>query len=122
MISKTRIDRKMKRKTDMYLVKTIVSAKKGNKWLEVGHLISGPTRKQSKINLRVIEKNTSEGDTVVIPGKVLSEGEISKKIRIAALGFSKKAVEKLKSKKCEIVSIAEEIKSNPEAKGIKILR
>jgi len=112
----------MRRKTDMYLVKTIVSAKKENKWVEVAHFISGPTRKHSKVNLNQIDKETKEGDTVIIPGKVLGEGEISKKVRIAALGFSESAIKKLKDKKCEAVSIDEEIKINPTAKGIKIIR
>jgi len=64
---------------------------------------------------------SKEGDTVVIPGKVLSEGEISKKIRVVAKGFSEKAREKLLKSKTPIAFIEEEIKTNPEGKGIKIL-
>ena len=122
MISKTRIDKKMKKKTDLYLVKTIVAAKKENKWVEIAHVISGPRRKQVEVDLGEIEKNTSEGDTVVVPGKVLGEGDITKKVRVAALGFSSSAVRKLKAKKGEVVSIAEEIKINPEAQGIKVMK
>jgi len=38
------------------------------------------------------------------------------------LNFSKKAEEKLKKAGCEIITISEEIKKNPEMKGLKILK
>ena len=74
------------------------------------------------LNLTEIEKNSKEGDTIVIPGKVLSQGDINKKIKVVALGFSEKAREKLMKSKSDPTSILEEVKKNPEAKGIKILR
>lgn len=47
---------------------------------------------------------------VVIPGKVLSQGEIKKKIRVVAYKFSEKAKEKLLKEKIQISSIMDEIK------------
>lgn len=120
MKSKTLIDKQMKRKTSSELIETIKKAKKKNNWLEVAGLLSSP--KRISVNLKEIEKKSEEGDTILIPGKVLSEGEISKKIRIAAMNFSGKAGKKLKGKNCKLVSILEEIKENPDAKGIKILK
>lgn len=122
MISKTRINRKLERKTNPELIENILAAKKNNSWKEIAHLISYPRRLQISKNLEEIEKISKEGDTIIVPGKVLGEGEVSKKIRVCAVGFSEKAREKLKSKKCEIVSIKEEIKINPKAQGIKILK
>ena len=112
----------MKRKLNPELVASIMKAKKLEKWLAVAHIISGPRRKKVSVNLDEIDKETKEGDTIVVPGKVLGQGEISKKIRIAALSFSKDAREKLKEKKCEAVSILDEIKINPQARGLKILK
>ncbi len=110
----------MKRKNNLELVETIIKSKKNNKWLEVARILSGP--KRISINIGNIEEETKEGDIIVVPGKVLSEGDISKKIRIVALNFSDKAKEKLNNKKCEIVTILEEIKVNPKGDGIKILK
>ncbi|MBA7688989.1 hypothetical protein ES703_97481 [subsurface metagenome] len=73
------------------------------------------------VNLEKIDKETKEGETVVIPGKVLSQGEINKKVKIIALRFSEKAKEKLLKSKSEFLSIIEEIKKNPTAKRIRIL-
>ena len=74
------------------------------------------------LNLTEIDKDSKEGDTVVVPGKVLSQGEINKKIKVVALGFSEKAREKLMKSKSDPTTILEEIKKNPDAKGVKMLR
>lgn len=121
MKTKTKIESQLQRKTNKELVETIIAAKKKEKWLEVASVLSSPRRESININLDQIDKLTKEGDTVVVPGKVLSQGEISKKIKIVAFGFSEKAKEKLLKSKVQTSSIMEEIKKNPEAKGIRIL-
>lgn len=121
-ISKSRIEKKMQRKTSKEIVDTIMKAKKSKSWLEIANLISVPRRLQASINIDEIDKISKEGDTVLVPGKVLGNGDISKKIRIVSLYFSKSARDKLKARKCEIVSVAEEIKENPNARGIKVIR
>jgi|SRR3989338_424383 len=122
MKSKTKIEKQLKRKINPELVETIIKAKKNDKWLGIASLLSAPRKLKISVNLEKIEKESKEGDTIIVPGKVLSQGDISKKIRIAALSFSQQAREKLKNRKCEIVTIKEEISKNKEAKGVKILR
>ena len=122
MKSKTKIEKQLKRKINPELVETIIKAKKNDKWLGIASLLSAPRKLKIYVNLEKIEKESKEGDTIIVPGKVLSQGDISKKIRIAALSFSQQAREKLKNRKCEIVTIKEEISKNKEAKGVKILR
>ncbi|MCH7567814.1 MAG: 50S ribosomal protein L18e [Nanoarchaeota archaeon] len=111
----------MKRKKDKEIVETIIAAKKNKDWNKVVQVISGSRRKYASVNLKEIEKQTTTGDTVVIPGKVLGIGNITKKVRVCALGFSDSAREKLKSANGEIVTIFEEINKNPKAEGIKII-
>jgi large subunit ribosomal protein L18e len=120
-MNKTKIEKKLKRKTNPELVSTIISAKKNDKWLKVAHLISMPKRKQMAMNLGEINKQAKDGETIVICGKVLSVGELNKKVKVVALGFSKEAKEKLKKNKIEIAIIEEEIKKNKDAKNIHIL-
>ena len=48
--------------------------------------------------------------------------ELNKKIKVFALSFSEKAREKLLNFKCEVSNILEEIKKNPEAKGVRIIK
>ena len=119
MKSKSKIKKQTKKKTSTELVRTILLAKKHNSWVEVAKILSGPRKKRVNKNIDEIKK---EGENIVVPGKVLSQGEVDKKIRIIALSFSEKAKEKLIKAGCEVLSISEEIKKNPEAKGIKILK
>ena len=58
---------------------------------------------------------------VLIVGKILGSGEIDKKISVSALGFSKKAEEKLKKAWCDFKLIKQEIEKNPKLKGVKII-
>lgn len=122
MKSKTKISKQLEKKSNTELVETIIDAKKQEAWILLAGILSGPRRERICMNLEDIEKQSKEGETIVIPGKVLSQGELTKKIKVVALTFSDKAKEKLLSSKCQISSIQDEIKSNPSAKGIKILR
>jgi large subunit ribosomal protein L18e len=122
MKSKTKISKQLERKSNSNLVETILSGKKNDSWKDIAGILSGPRRNKICINLEEINKNSKAGETIVVPGKVLSQGEIDKKIKVIALNFSEKAKEKLLSAKCETSYILEEIKSNPSAKGIKIIK
>ena len=120
--SKTKIQKQLQRKRNPELVETILAAKKNEKWLEVAGILTNSKRKKICKNIDEIEKDAKEGEIIIIPGKVLSMGESSKKLKIAALNFSEKAKDKLLTSKSQIISILDEIKSNPSAKGIKILK
>ena len=118
-ISKTRISKRMKKKTNSELVETIMLAKKHN--LELAKLLSIPTRRRIKKNLEEIDKEAKENETIIVPGKVLGQGNINKKIRVVALSFSENAEEKLKKAKCETRTLSEELKKSKKLEG-KILK
>ncbi|NCO11578.1 50S ribosomal protein L18e [Candidatus Pacearchaeota archaeon CG_4_9_14_0_2_um_filter_39_13] len=122
MMSRTKIKFRKRKKTNTELVETIELALRSPAWGKVAMILAGPKSNYSTINLKEIDEKTSAGDTVVILGKVLSVGEIKKKIRICAISFSKNAEEKIKKSKGEAVSVLEEIKKNAKAEGIKIIR
>lgn len=122
MKSKTKISKQLERKSNSGLMETIVAAKKQGAWVEVAALLSAPRRNKTCLNLEDIDKESKAGETIVVPGKVLSQGNVDKKLKVVAFSFSDKAKEKLLSSKCEVSSILDEIKSNPSGKGIKILK
>jgi len=122
MKSKTKIEKQAERKKRPSLVETILLAKKNKAWQEVAGFLAAPRRNKVEINLEKIEEASKDGDIIVVPGKVLSQGDISKKIKIVAMSFSEKAREKLLKCKSEILTISEEIKKNPEAKGVQIIK
>jgi large subunit ribosomal protein L18e len=122
MKSKTKISKQLERKSNSNLAETILVAKKQEAWVGIAGILSSPRRNRICINLEEINKEAKAGETIIVPGKVLSQGDIDKKIKVVAFSFSEKAREKLLSAKCEVSYILDEIKSNPSAKGIKTLR
>lgn len=122
MISKTKIGKKIVQKNDLEIVETILLAKKNGAWNKIAQIIGGSRKKYSSINLKEIDTCSQDGDIVVVPGKVLSSGNLDKKVKVCAVNFSESAKEKLKNAKIGYFKILEEIKKNPEAKDVKILR
>ena len=122
MKSKTLIEKQLEKKTNPELVKTIIEAKKKKNWLEVAAMLSSPRANRINMNLDKINDEAKEGEIVVIAGKVLSQGELNKKIKVVALSFSEMAKEKIAKAKGEALTISEEIKKNPEAKNVRFLK
>jgi len=122
MISNTKIGKRVGNKTSSEVVETLLAAKKNAAWNKVAQLISGSRKKYSSVNLKEIDNEAKDGETVVVVGKVLGNGKLNKKVRVCAMNFSESAVEKLKEVKSEGIILLEEIKKNPKAEGIKILR
>ena len=116
-INKTKIERRLQMKRDFSLVETIIQLKKTNP--EFARELARPKRRWPAINLKDIEM--IKGD-VLVPGKVLSAGELESAKKIVAWSISKKALEKIKNVKGTFVTIKDEIKSNPELNGLNIIR
>ncbi len=122
MISKTKIKSRKERKTDNYIVDTLNELNKHSSWKSIAQAVSGSVRKYPSVNLREIDNQSSEGDTIIVPGKVLGSGNISKKIKICALRFSSTAVDKIDKIKAQRELLIEEVKKNPKAQGVKIIK
>jgi large subunit ribosomal protein L18e len=82
MFSKTQLNKRIQRKNNPELVETLIACKKaGGDWMKVGKILSGSKRNLPSINLEEINEKSSEGDTIVVPGKVLSQGNIDSGFR-----------------------------------------
>jgi large subunit ribosomal protein L18e len=110
-MSKTQIEKNLRRKTNENLVKTLILLKKDKKWEEVSKILSKPKRKQVRYNLDEIDKKVKDNQVVVIPGKVLGVGELNKKVKLISFSFSDKAIKKLEKSKIKYSTIGEEINS-----------
>ena len=117
MISKTQLSKRVKRKRNPELVETINLAKKHN-YLELAKKLSSSTRKQTRINLDQLDE--LKENKIIAVGKVLGQGKIIKKKSIAALAFSKQALEKLKKTGCEATSIKQQLEKG-KLKDVKIV-
>ena len=95
---------------------------KSNGWKTVAEKLEKPRRKKNNVNLGKINKYTKEGDIVVVPGKVTSIGSLDHKVTISALGFSEKAVEKIKQSGAIIKTLEELIEENKKFSKIRIIQ
>lgn len=114
MTTKTKINQKMKKKTNTLVAQAIFLAKKNN-MLKIAALLSRSSKQRVEINLDKI--NSAKNNIVIVPGKVLSLGEIKTKHKVYAMAYSEKAEEKLKSAGCEVKMLIDLLKENKKIEG-----
>ncbi|MFX1497457.1 MAG: 50S ribosomal protein L18e [Promethearchaeota archaeon] len=89
-------------------------------WRQISKKLSGPRKNRIEANLHRINKKTKESDVIVVPGKVLGNGELEHKITIACLTCSKPARKKIENSGSKVISIEELLQQNPEGRDVKI--
>ena len=62
-------------------------------------LASKPSRQRAEVNLQKLDKFAKAGENVVVPGKVLAAGSISKSFSISAIEYSADAVREAQGSK-----------------------
>ena len=92
-----------------------------NFWRRVIKDLNKPTRQRREVNIYKINKCARDGEIILVPGKVLSVGEIDKKVEVAAMNFSEEAKRKIIQDKGKVMTISELLKNNPEGKKVRIL-
>jgi large subunit ribosomal protein L18e len=113
MKSKTKINYVMQQKTNPFLAETLLLAKKGNQ--ELASLLAVPSRQRREVNLDQL--NDAKTSEVIVPGKVLGSGNITKKLTVYAVAFSEQAKEKLKKAGCSAVLLLDALKKNLKLKA-----
>lgn len=86
-------------------------------WKRIVKDLEKSTRNRRKVNIEKINASSKEGETVIVPGKVLGEGSLDHKVTVVAFQFSESASEKLKDK----MTIRELFEKNPKIKDARIL-
>ena len=71
---------------------------KSNFWLRIAEDLQKPSRARVIVNLSKISRVCDEGETVIVPGKVLAAGELDKNITVIAYQFSGNAKKKIADK------------------------
>jgi large subunit ribosomal protein L18e len=89
-------------------------------WKRLAYDLKKPSRQRRIVNLYKIDRWAREGETVVVPGKVLNLGELNKKVDVAAFCFSQAAKDKI-NKIAKTMSIKELMEKNPGGKKVRIL-
>ncbi len=102
------------------LIKQLVISNKPL-WKKVAHELAKPRRNRVQVNLNKIDQFTTESDILLVPGKVLGAGQLSKKATVAAFSFSEGARKLIQTAGGKALSISEVFTTNPEGKQVVIL-
>ena len=114
-------------KTDPNLVAFISDLKRESReketaiWRDIALRLEKPSKNWAEVNLSKLERYASEGDVIVVAGKVLGAGSLKKKVTVAAFKFSESAsaaIEKAGGKK---MTITELVADNPAGTGVRIM-
>ena len=90
-------------------------------WKRIARDIRRPARQRRTVNIYKIERFAKDGEIIIVPGKVLSVGELNKKVEVAAFQFSEGAKQKILEAQGKIMSIKELFQQNPDGKKVRIL-
>lgn len=119
---------KTMRKTDPNLLLLIEELKRESRelgvaiWRDIARRLEKPNRSWAEVNISRLERYANDGDVIVIPGKLLGAGTLSKKLTVAAYRFSDSASQKIAEAGGRNMTIAELAHENPKGSGVRIMR
>ena len=108
-------------KTNPNLIELINKLYEQSSWKDVAQRLERSNRRTAEVNLSDIARHAEAGETILVPGKVLSNGNLENKVDVVALKFSAKAQEKIEAAGGECISIEEIMESNPKGSNIRIM-
>lgn len=113
-------------KTNIHTRTLITSLKKAGKtiplWKRVSEELESSTRRMAAVNLSKLNKVVHDGETALVLGKVLSTGDLSQKMTVAAFSYSEVARTKILAQKGEALSLSELLKKNPQGKMVRLVK
>jgi len=97
------------------LIKQLEKAKV-NVYLDITRHLSKPKRKGVSVNVGKIGKIAHEKEAVVVPGKVLGDGDIKKPVNVYAYSFSREAKKKITEANGKCMTLSELLKNKEKAR------
>jgi len=91
-------------------------------WRVIAQSLEAPSNNYAEVNIGKINRYAQDGETVLVPGKVLGSGVLDQKVSVAALNFSESAIIKITGLEGNCMTIEELVAANPKGSGVRILR
>lgn len=113
-------------KSDPNLLELILELKRETReggaavWRDIAKRLEKPRRNWAEVNLSRLDRYADEGDVVVVPGKVLGAGKLSKSLTVAAYGFSGSASRKIEEAGGKNLTIQQLVQESPDGSGVRI--
>jgi large subunit ribosomal protein L18e len=81
-------------------------------------MLSKKTSQLVEVNVGKLDTISAEGGVLLVPGKVLGEGEVSKELHVGAVAFTGSAAQKISSAGGEALLIKDFVAKYGEGKGV----
>jgi large subunit ribosomal protein L18e len=91
-------------------------------WTEASSLLSGPTKARVEVNLGRLSRLVEDGQAVFVPGKVLGDGVMERRVTIGAFSYSAGARSKIEALGGSALSIEQFLKKYPKGSGVRLVR
>ncbi|WP_414836582.1 50S ribosomal protein L18e [Candidatus Nanohalococcus occultus] len=90
-------------------------------WNDIAENLEKVNRRRPEVNVSDIERVAEEGETVVVPGKVLGSGRLTKEVNVAAFKASSGARQKIEEDG-QFMFIRDLVDENPEGTDVKVVK
>ena len=116
-----------RRKGNPELVRLVGELKKAARthtapvWAAVADRLERPRHQVFPVNVGQLERLAEAGETIVVPGKLLAEGRLAKKLTVAAFGFSAEARGKIHAAGGSALSLRELVRTHPDGSGVRLV-
>jgi large subunit ribosomal protein L18e len=90
-------------------------------WDAVADRLERPRHQVTPVNVAHLERLAAGDEWVVVPGKVLADGAISKPITVGAASYSAPARAKIHAAGGKAMTIPELLHARPDGAGVRIL-
>ncbi|MHC1626643.1 MAG: 50S ribosomal protein L18e [Methanoculleaceae archaeon] len=120
--------KKASNKTNPRLSSLIATLKRASRehrapiWKEIACRLESPSRNYAEVNVSKINRYAGDGETIIVPGKVLGSGVLDRQVKVAALNFSESARRKIRRVDGVCMTIEELLADNPTGSRVRILR
>jgi large subunit ribosomal protein L18e len=103
-------------------LKGVAAENRARIWSLLAAELSKSNRQRTIVNLSHLNRISSPGEYLLIPGKVLGAGSLDHNINIAAEAFSLTAQAKIKKAGGQCLTIEELIEKNPKGSQVRIIK
>ncbi|MCK4267064.1 MAG: 50S ribosomal protein L18e [Thermoplasmata archaeon] len=90
-------------------------------WRNIAKRLEKPLRVWAEVNVSTIDKHTKAKEFVIVPGKLLGTGMITKPVNVAAYSASASAIKKVEQAGGKFMGITELAALNPKGSGVRIM-
>ena len=102
-------------------LKSAARNSEGDVWSDVADRLEKPRRTHAEVNLGRIERYAQDGETVVVPGKVLGSGVLQKEVTVAAVDFSGTAETKI-DQVGDTMKLEEALEQHEDGSNVRVIR